>query len=129
VRRPSALVASLAVIAVVALFFGPGLFAKHKVVGYSSESVYSAGFDLLDKYVPGLKLDRSDKRDSGVPREGGGQTAYRCVRIVKGGKGWACIALSPDGRAGIAAWVAAKPTPDNAQFLVGDRNALFRPRT
>ena len=108
----------LAFAAIALLLFGPGYIAKENVTDDPGPKVIARAYDLLEATVPNLELDRKQTVDGGLPRGGGGRTAFQCARILEGAQGWACVALKADGREGAAIWVAPKPNVDGARFLV-----------
>lgn len=128
-RGFATIVAAFGVIA--ALLFVPGYFAKREVTDDPSAKVIAQGYKLLEATVQGLKVDRKSTRDGGVARAGGGQAVFQCARATISGtpSGWVCIGLTADGRAGAAIWSAPEPNTDNAQFFVGNLEALTRPKT
>lgn len=127
--RPSGMKALLAVAAIVALIAVPAYATYRQVTEDASGKAYATAYKLVEATQQGVKIDRSQRRDGTITREGGGTTAYQCARLVGGSGGWVCVGLSADGRSGAALWFAPKPNLEGAQFLIGSEDALTNPES
>jgi hypothetical protein len=125
--RPGPIAAVLSLVAIVAALWVPAYFTKADVTEDPSGKVLEAGYKLYEANIPNFKVSRKEVVDGGVPREGGGRTPFQCAKIVSGGVGWFCFALSPDGRSAIAAWTSPSPNEKNATFVSGKPEFLTRP--
>jgi hypothetical protein len=125
--RPAWYAAPLALVAILAILWVPAYVTKSKVTDDPSAQILDSAYKIYEANLPNFKVDRKKKVTDSVPREGGGRTEFTCARILKGGTGWICFALSADNRGIIAGWTAPKPNLDNATFLIGKPSFLSRP--
>ena len=120
-------VIAMAVTALVALFAVPGALTRAQLDESPVDESYAIAFRFLASGKSHLRVRPRPREDGRISLAGGGSAPKRCLKLSRGGSGWLCVSLTPDGRGLTAAWLAPSPGSSNVRLIIYDDDQLGAP--